>query len=316
MRIPTLPLPSTLPAERALASCNETSINYDPEFWEFEYEGYRYLERLTIDYLNKRYEDIIRNFVRLVSTRKNVISILSYHSSWYWYKKEYQTRLEFYLRGLRPRVDLPKHVPNNDEGDAPERSKYPNGGDVLFRFGKHDELLPIRIGLASRHLCGKSNDPRTDNELEKNSFMAGEYTKITTISGVSIPIIGDFKYTTSGKNYYDLCMSCVYHKELFSDFNADACFVIKSPEIFADRISCAAKRYLPNHDLFHNPVQYYDPYTLGKNEFFDLYMSKDFSYAYQMEYRFIWFSKDNIKSDKFIFLDIGSIEDVGYIYKP
>lgn len=321
MRIQPVPLPSTLPTENAIKSWNQTRINYDPEFWGLEYEGYRYLERVPTDKLEKRYIDIIRNLVRIVSRDRDVIPINSFLSSWYWYRKEFQTRLEFHFRGATPPINPPEGIPNNNGGDAPERPKFPSSCDVLFRFDESRHVVPfvkngsVRIGLASRHKSGMPSDPRTDDELRKHSFMPGKYSKITTKSGNNIPIFGDIKYTMSSNDYYDLCMTCGYHKELFSDFKVDACIVILKPEIFAERISKTAKRHLHDFDFFHGPIQYYDPFNIGQNELINTFMSKDFSFAYQMEYRFIWFSEKNTVTDNYILLNIGSIEDISYLYK-
>jgi hypothetical protein len=321
VRIPPLPLPSRLPSDSALISCKQNKYNYDPEFWEMEYEGYRYLEQASPYKVVRRYHDIVNNLLRLVGRSRDIIPINSFLSSWYWYKKEHQNRLELYIRDIKPIIGLPNEVPNSDSFDVPTWPKHPNSCDVLYRFDESRWINPfmekgnVRIGLASRHLLGKPEDPRTDNEIQKDSFMAGKYTKISTQAGVNIPIIGDVRYSTSGNDYYDLCMSCGYNRDLFLDFKADACFVIKQPEIFAGRISNAAKQFLPKYDFFHGPIQYYDPYNLGKNEFFDPYLSKNFSYAYQMEYRFIWFTKENIRTDNFIYLDVGSLKDIVYIHK-
>jgi hypothetical protein len=321
MRIRPLIFPPSLPSDEAIKSWNQTYHNYGPEFWEFEYESYRYLERVSSDLLEKRYLDIIRNIVRIVSRERDVIPINSFLSSWYWYRKEHQTRLEFYLRGVTPPIGPPEWIPNNDGVDAPARPRCPNYSDVLFRFGKSQYMLPffhrgsVRIGPASQYMSGMPGDPRTDDELKKHSFLPGKNAKVTAKSGKDIPVVGDIRLTVTSHNYFVLCMSCVYHKELFNDFNADTCVVILNHELFVERLSEAAKSFLPNWYFSHLPIQYFDPYNIGKNELLNPLMSKNFSFDYQMEYRFIWFSKEDLHADKHIFLELGSIEQIGLLHK-
>ena len=81
-----------------MQNCQQTKLNYEPELWEFEYEIYRYLQNISDLELTKRYEAICRNFEVLTTEERNNIPINITQSSWYWYRKEHQTRYEFYLR--------------------------------------------------------------------------------------------------------------------------------------------------------------------------------------------------------------------------
>jgi len=320
LRIETLQVPPTLPSGQVIRSWGQNQYNYDPEVWEFQYEIYRYLENLAEDALVKRYKSIVRNLARLVSRERDIIPINSFLSSWYWYRKEHQTRLEFHLRSLSPPISPPREMPSNDHTNAPARSRSPNAGDVLFRFGESQHMVPfvqrgaIRIGAASKYLAGTPGDPRTDDELQKHSFLPGRHTRITTQSGHQIPVIGDVRLTVSDANYYVLCMSSGYHPDLFSDFKADACVVIQDLHQFADRIENAARAHLPGWNFHHNPVQYFDPLEMGRNEVFDTIMSKDFSFAYQMEYRFIWFSLEGIAASGYKCLHLGPLDDIAFVY--
>jgi hypothetical protein len=66
--------------------------NYEPDFWEFQYEICRYLGGMDPDQLAKRYRAIVRNFHVFVRPESDVIPIECLFGSWYWYRKEHQRR--------------------------------------------------------------------------------------------------------------------------------------------------------------------------------------------------------------------------------
>lgn len=103
--------------------------------------------------------------------------------------------------------------------------------------------------------------------------------------------------------------------ELFTDFDeADACVIIKDAELFARRIEIAAAAQLPGWHFHHNPVDYFDPYERLENEYFDTAMSKNFKFAYQREYRFLWFSQNGAVPDGFKLLKLGSLGNLAEVY--
>lgn len=321
LKVRLLPLPPALPSDQAMKSWGPNRHSYDPEMWEFEYELSRYLENLPDDALVERHVSIDRNLTRLVSRERDVIPINSFLSSWYWYRKEHQTRLELLLRKISPAVPHLTAVPSNDGADVPVCPKFPNAGDVLFRFGESRYMLPlvergvIRIGPASQYVAGMPGDPRTDDELRKHSFLPGRHTRVTTQSGHEIPVIGDLRRTASSVDYYVLCMACGYHPSLFADFKTDTCVIIKNADEFARRMERATMSQLPGWYYHYNPLQYFDPYEMGRNEVFDPLMSKHFSFAYQMEYRFVWFSLQGVPATGYRDLDVGPLEDIAFIHR-
>src|SRR5207249_1358376 len=158
-------------------------------------------------------------------------------------------------------------------------------------------------------------DPRTDDELRKYSFLPGRHIQVTTQSGQEIPVIGDLRRTVSSADYYVLCMACGYHPSLFADFKADSCVVIKNADEFARRMEKATMSQLPGWDCHYGPLQYFDPYEVVRNEMFHTHMSKHFSFAYQMEYRFVWFHLQCVPITAYKDLDVGSLEDIAFIHR-
>jgi hypothetical protein len=171
LRIPDigrLALPGILPHPRALASGKENVTTYDPELWELEYVTHRYLGRIDETALRVRYDNIVRNMRAIISEDRLVIPIRTFLSSWYWYRKEHQTRLEFALRGLTLNRDLPVSV--RDLSAAPARPRSPNSGDVLFRYGERKwlkelvEFGRLRIKAAREYALMEKDPARQDDE--------------------------------------------------------------------------------------------------------------------------------------------------------
>lgn len=316
LRVHSLDLPENLPHPEAIRSFGDNPHSYEPEFWEFDYQVYRYLGRVTDGLLIERYKDILRNMKALISHDRDVIPIQSFLSSWYWFRKEHQTRLEFSLRDVPLPVASPDGlVFNNESIGAPVRPKHPNAGNILFRYDKRlyiEKALEgqIRIRPASDFQHMENDRARQDEECSKTAFLAGAYTRIITHDGRDIPILGDVKKTVSMPNYYMFCMTCDWDPGLFTDFEADTCLVITDTEVFARRIEIAGAPHLPGWYFHHNPVQYFDPYDRKRNEYFDAGMSKDFRFAYQREYRFLWFPQNDDLPNGAKFLELGNLGDL------
>lgn len=317
-KLDSLTLPKGLPTDKAIKSWGQNIHNYEPEFWESQYEIYRYLKNIIESELIERYKNICRNFEVLTGCERDVIPINSFLSSWYWYRKEHQTRYEFYLSDIK----LPVPTPHPRALlQAPVRPKGPNSCDILFRYGNFEfmklfvEKGEVRISPASLYKDGIIGDPRTDDELNKHKWLVGDHTTITTKEGKRIPIRGDLKETVSTQtNYYTLCMSCDFEPKIFEEFGYDSCVIMKDPEKFAERIEQNSKEVLPEWYFHHNPIEYFDPHEPTKNQYFSPTICKDFVYAYQMEYRFLWDPLGNGAASDYIVLNLGPLEDICELY--
>ncbi|MCR4465341.1 hypothetical protein [Burkholderia sp. SCN-KJ] len=273
-------------------SWKQSKLHYEPEFWEFEYRTHRYLSNLPLPDLCRRYIGIAKNLVHLVSSERHVIPSNTFLSSWYWYRKEYQTRLELHLRGQGIPIGLP--VPTTLERcDDPPRPRYPNAGDILYRFASEKRITELaqhgalRMWRADFYATLEKDIARQDEEMTKVSFLNGNHATVTTLDGKPISIVGDIKSSHSGPPYYLLCMSCDWDRRLLTEFNVDRCAVISDVDEFARRLERAASELMPGCMFHHNPVEYFDPYELPPRSFVRHYNSKDFRFAYQREYRFL-----------------------------
>lgn len=321
-RIPQVTLPTILPSPDAIRSGHQNIHDYESEFWEFQYESYRYLGDLDNETLIRRYKSILRNMRRLISSERSVIPIGSSLSSWYWLRKEHQTRLEFFIRELPLPEEPPAQLPENTKHGAPAWPHHPNACDVIFRFGKREYMQPllkegrIRVCPASRYLDGVAGDPRTDNELTKTAVLPKAYVRITTKTGQNIPLRSGVSRSVSSANYFVFCASCGYHPEMFSDFEADCCVVITDPRLFERRLEQAMASELPGWYFVALPVQYFDPHALAHRDYIDPVLSKDFAFAYQMEFRIAWVSLQGKAAQDCKNLRLGSLEDIAHAYYP
>lgn len=325
MNVEPLQLPKELPDPKAIASFGQNERHYNPDNWEIEYIFYRYLKNLKDNDLIIRYRAIRKNLEILVNAESDKIPIVSFLSSWYWHRKEHQTRLEFFLRGLTlPDKDSNPYMNRLKPFEVPLESKDKRYGEVLFRFGnscymKHMvEHGDIRIRLASEYIKEESCNPRYDDEKNKTWFYPGEHSRITQKEGMPIPVIGDISSSVFCEDYYMLSMACGYDPIFYDDsgFNYDTCVVIREPAIFSDRIQQAVSNMFPDAEYLDLPVQYYDPCERTQNEYILPQLYKDFQYAYQMEYRFVWLLPIMNDTSRYFYTEIGPLDDIAYLYRP
>jgi hypothetical protein len=320
LRVSPLQIPSVLPHSEAIRSWGNNRHSYKPEFWEFQYEVYRYLSSVPAADLSSRYRAIIRNMCTLISRERHVIPIQSPLSSWYWYRKEHQTGLELSMRGMEPPVQPPAGVLDHNPQDAPLHPRSPNAGDVLFRYGKRQymqamvERGSIRISPTSFYQTLELDGVRANDERAKHCFWPREHTPVSTQDGRGIRLLSDVRRTVSGPDYYLLCLSCDWDPALFGEFDADACVIIRNPEVFAERLAHAAQPQLSGWYFHHNPAEYFDPYEMDRHQYFDAAICKDLRFAYQREYRFLWIHMDGQEASEFRFLELGSLKNIAELH--
>lgn len=312
-RIPPLDLPKMLPANDAITSWGQSKANYEADFWEFEYQCYRYLSSLNDAVLSSRHAEIVKNLECLASPDRDVIPIRSFLSSWYWYRKEHQTRLEMELRGLVAPLS-PGYIPEISVGSRLIRPKHPNAGDVLYRYGNLNRLEQLqssgglRMWHAEFYAKLEKDEARQDKEMAKDRYLNGPLTVITNSDSVRIPTVGDVCISHSGPEYFLLCMSCDWDAKLFDDFKVEHCGVVEEVDGFAMSLERAISLAMPGYLFHHNPVEYFDPHETVSNQYFSHTMSKDFKFAYQREYRFLMMNDTSIPSRReYVDLELGPL---------
>jgi hypothetical protein len=316
--IQPLPLPRSLPHSTAITSTGSSPQHYTPESWEGEYRARRYLGRASQRVLESRYRSILQNLVTLLSAERDVIPLTSALSSWYWFRKEHQTRLEFSLR--QAPVAVPE-LPLYSARIGPAKPEYPNAGDVLFRYGNKNHLQQmlndgvVRLGSATSYAQMENDAARQDDEVTKIFFLPEEYARVTTITGREIPVIGDITRKTSTSNYYLLCLSSEWDSQLFTALKgADSCLLMRGWERLHKRLSGACEKAFPGCISSLVPVHYFDPYDLTAREPSLPILLKDFRFAYQQEWRFICVPQNDEPPQQAIFLDVGPLTDLAEIF--
>lgn len=316
LRVAAAQQPDRLPYVSAMRSFGDNSHGYEPEFWEFQYETYRYLSRISDAELSDRHSALVRNMHTLVRPDRHIIPIQNYLSSWYWFRKEHQTRMEFALRGNAVPVPPPEFTGDVAEVSSPESPTHPSAGDRLFRYGSKDYLKPmiehghVRINPAFSYQNEQLGKARADEESAKHLFMPGQYSTVTTEAGTTLPIKGNVQRTVSVPDYYMLCSSWSWDAELLSDFNADACVVVHQPEAFAKRLNHTAQQTLENWWFNHCSVAYFDPHEPTRNQDIVAGLCKDFRFAYQREYRHLWMPPEGQKASGWQYLELGPLTDI------
>ncbi len=317
--IPLLATPSHLPPEAFLNTLENNDSHYKPEFWELWYgTSYRYLKNVSDDALFARHEIVANNFKVFWFEERQKLSIRNVYSAWYWLRKEHLVRYEMKLRGLTPRLTI---TPEFQTFVAPARPRTPNFGDVFFRFSTTRRIVRtlreghLWLNAASTLLDRSLGAARADDEIRKTRHLLGGRTRITTQSGQNIPVTGDLTETSERPNYFLLSLSSDYHPYMFEALNGvDACLVIHDAVTFVERTHDALAAAFPSWDFGEMAVHYFDPLEpASSDERPDQFKSKDFSYAFQMEWRLVFVPPAPV-SEKHIELFLGPLHDVASLF--
>jgi hypothetical protein len=298
-----------------------SEMHYVPVTWEMAYQASPYLKRSSDSDICLRYASIVRGIEVLVDDGRNRIPISSFLSSWYWFKKEHECRLELHQRKLAIPGDPLTIAPGRRRLGAPLRTIRPNSGALLFRFTyqtKARELVDtgvMRLRCAEDYAKGAATDPRTDLEQEKSALLAGERVRVSTMDGRSIDVKGDPRRTVSFPTYYLASFACDYSSLMISEFGYDSYVLIRDGDEFCRRFELAAKRQAARFIAHHNPIEYFDPFDHTLESHIDPAMSKDFRFAWQSEYRFLLMPDEPGKHVPLphVDLELGPLNDIAEV---
>jgi hypothetical protein len=196
----------------------------------------------------------------------------------------------------------------------------------LVRYSTRERLEALvahgrlRIFPASRYDDPSLNPAIRDKELELAIQPHGLKAEVLDRTGKpkgSIQVIDNLLTSVSTTNYYVHCLSGFLSPDLFPDFNADACIVIRDPGLYARRILDGLHARLPHPQwggsLFE--VKYVDPLNTSVRQF-HVPIAKHFRFAYQREWRIIWVPAEEIRDLPNIDLELGSMEDCCTLLVP
>lgn len=257
-------------------------------------------------------------------TFRDRIPLTNYHSSWYWFRKEHQTRLEFALRSIKP--PALNHATQGTRESGPTYMETTEGKIFIFRYDKREHIRQIieqgrvRFSPAKVYEDEENNVTRRDDELQRNSYLFDQHlTLIHGESGLRIDIpFENLQRAIPRVPYHLVCFSCIWDAELFSDFKADTCVAVTDPREFINRLKATTNELFPNRHLKCGAVRYFDPYECRENvsiDSTDPAMYKNFQFAYQHEYRVIlWPDIEAPPVDGFQFVNIGPVQDIMKMY--
>ena len=274
----------------------------------------RLLEHLPRAELLHHYLGLSQNLAYLLDAeRDKPPKRCGFISSRWWIERYIEVRREFALRGMGY---VPLHPDLGLIGE-PQPSQITPHSDRVFRFGQRahlEEMLSIgrvRIGPASQYKDTDLNAARTDNELHKPHFSHGSKVTIQTLDGKPIVPKGFLEYSKSSQDYYTVCVSREYDRRLQRAFGVGAVLAIWDVAEFSARLAAAVEKELPDWSYFDLPVEYYDPFHLEPKQMVTTHFSKNFSYAYQREYRFMWHSPGPLAQPlQGFFVNVGDLTDI------
>lgn len=315
LKVPARELPATLPSPEALENSRQNSAAYEPWFWEIEYLSHRYLERLPLNMLQARYASLIKNLSRLATPDRANIPSFAFQSAWYWCRKEHQTRLELTLRGAKPPHLEPSPPPPAADARFPKNP--PGDPKLLFRYAQkaHAEATRdsgvIRVAPAASYRGIEGDVARADDEMVKTIFLPGGLTKIEGAAGNTLKVVGDVRIDHGGPDYFVTCFSSAWDERLFEDFtDSTHCIIVRDVDAFAKRLEAAGSRHFEGWYFHHNPAWYFDPHESGLDSYVSHATSKDFRFAYQEEYRFLWENHGKKPVQDAQFIKLGSLADI------
>lgn len=302
-----------------------SDARHDDELWNFEYDCHPYLKNVTEAELDARYLALVSNLFYLLGPFRDGVPInADFLSSWYWLKKRCQTLREYERRSRQAPAAAEVVWPAPDSIFKP---KHPNADDFIARYGDKSWLVPmlaeghVRLSPAAAFNDAEMTKARADDELEKPVYSLGDGVRITMPDGTVAPIIGDLRRSRPAiANYFVVCFSNEFDRRLFDLFKdnagktADACLVVWEVDELARRLEDATKAVLPTWYFHHNPIQYFDPRQRAPNQIVDAGMSKDFAFAHQREYRFVWMPYGGGEAKTHLHVVIGPITDIAGLF--
>ncbi|KAF0144782.1 MAG: hypothetical protein FD156_1611 [Nitrospirae bacterium] len=289
---------------------------------------------LKEDELQQRAKDVFNNLILLNEESKISLPKLSSETEkwmilWTHVLEEFVIRSGPYPSGFANGFMKNIKIPDPRSPLAPKaanavRTTSLPPGDYLFKYGKSEYLRQalnekqIRISPASSYDDPSLNPAIRDKELELSICPSPSGFKMKAYDGKTGKYKGDihpqnFVYTARSKtNYYVYCLSLSFTPRLFLDFDADACLVIRKPSEFEKIILSIFETKVRNWSGVRERIVYIDPLNCSMADI-DVFSSKDFRYAYQREYRFIWLPPAPVQNLAHIFIEVPNIEEYCYL---
>jgi|SRR5690554_1251825 len=322
IEIPHLPNQLDIPNQQGRQKSRDTRVKE-------EYMHYRYMAHLDRKSLDKRATEIFRNTYQIDSNSRLSLDPED-PVTYYWQDRVSEVIQEYAERGIIMEEYGKSIASDKDLFNSLDR-KFRNAGPTvgefsapqtpyLVKYGELDHIIDlhkvgrIRLGAASEFDDSSLNTARRDQETARE--VDWDSAILPHVSRGNIPTFlerpADFRIKANlsvNTNYYVYCVSEALRARIFGDFQANAALIIHQPQEFEHRLQLHLKRSFPGWSFHAGRVEYFDPLNVSPCDV-SLPFSKDFSYAYQEEFRFALFPPKPATELTSQFLDIGSLEDI------
>ncbi len=299
-------------------------------WWREWYRGERYLRGLTQLELNRRYRDLVRNFVVLTSDAKVGFPHLNPEGI-EWMQLMTHTLEEFYLTygpypaGFTGEVHREEKFPDfagalAQKAAAALAARRLRASEVFVRFGKPEHMTALfeqgqlRVQPASEYSKPDHNGAVRDDELalEVSLYLTRDTVRKVVINPQDVPEDLewkrlDFRFSRP-HDYWLYCVSSCVEARLFVDFDKSACVIIRERDEFRRRLLAAGATAFRGARGRDGKAVYIDPQR-PRSARIDVPMAKHFKYSYQAEHRFIW---EPPSSGPLTYkdLELGSLNDI------
>jgi hypothetical protein len=294
------------------------------EYWDMKYYSDPYLRDLSTEEFNERHAIVMNNMLTLTEERQLGIVPMDTEGD-YWATAYAHILAESRLRGGFQGKSLKNlsHPDFNwvgiDKVSQVVQQLNLQKGKFLVKYGKEEHIKDafekgkIRISPANYYNDSSLNRAIQDDELKlsirlrhkKNEALERFPNDLQN----PVPSVGSvIKVLEAPTNYYVYCMASEFSLRLFPDFEADACLIIRNPEIFINHLRNAVLEQLPGWASFAEGVKYIDPVNTTESEV-DIFYAKDFKYTYQKEYRVFWRPLTPIMKLDYLYIELGNLSD-------
>lgn len=288
-----------------------------------QYLSERYLEHSSLEELDQRFKDILRNMLTFSSAGipaydfSSSVRGLTERATHVELELELRLATSTAIALASPEIFSPEYPKVKKAIRAWGERSLPTS-PYFVKYGKLADLKKlrdegeIRLRPASDYSDPSLNLAIRDEELETVvGLPLGTRLKMQCDNGEyqELPIAGRiFSRKKSETDFYIYCTAAKYDHRLFDDFDSDACLLVHEPKGFVRKIVETCKQSHSDWLFAEKMVCYYDPLRLDRID--DISLNKHFRFWYQREYKIVLKPKDPVKKLEPIKLRLGKVSDL------
>jgi hypothetical protein len=326
------PPPPSVPVDTS----ESERVRWNLEWYQVVSQDYarnRYLAHLSDAQLGKRIEHVVAN-VHIVDDFARVSLDPANPSNRYWFSRLQEIITEMHLRhgpypngwqrGLIDFHRMPGSLHMSQLDRRLRLKSWPHDGPILVKYTRLEFAKAaiakgsLRIAPASDYADDSLSPAVRDHELTAETDFNPYFSGIghdPDLDRMILPNPRRLIRHEIGTDYYVHCLAQSVSTRLLLDFEAEAAVVIREPGEFLRRLDRVVRARLPGWRSLCEQVEYYDPLQVTPAEV-ELPIWKHFKYAYQKEFRVAWTPPHVQPKLQPLYLEIGSLEDIGELRVP